>query len=57
MAPANRRISIVLLSQSKAGNPDQQPTDETKIATETSLPKVKLEKKTAKKNSKTQAVN
>jgi len=57
MAPANRRISIVLLSQSKADNPDQQPTDETKIATETSLPKVKLEKETAEKNNKTQAVN
>ena len=57
MAPANRRISIVLLSQSKADNPDQQPTDETKIATETSLPKVKLEKETAQKNNKTQAVN
>ena len=53
MAPANRRISIVLLSQSKADNPDQQPTDETKIATETSLPKVKLEKETAEKNNKT----
>ena len=57
MAPANRRISIVLLSQSKADNPGQQPTDETKIATETSLPKVKLEKETAEKNNKTQAVN
>jgi len=57
MAPANRRISIVLLSQSKADNPDQQPTDETKIATETSLPKVKLEKDTAEKNNRTQAVN
>ena len=57
MAPANRRISIVLLSQSKADNPDQQPTDETKIATETSLPKVKLKKETAQKNNKTQAVN
>ena len=57
MAPANRRISIVLLSQSKADNPGQQPTDETKIATETSLPKVKLEKETAEKNNRTQAVN
>lgn len=57
MAPANRRISIVLLSQSKADNPDQQPIDETRIATETSLPKVKLEKETAEKNNKTQAVN
>ena len=57
MAPANRRISIVLLSQSKADNPDQQPTDETKIATETSLPKVKLEKESAEKNSKVKAVN
>ena len=57
MAPANRRISIVLLSQSKADNPDKQPIDETRIATETSLPKVKLQKETAEKNNKTQAVN
>ena len=57
MAPANRRISIVLLSQSEADNPDRQPTDETKIATETSLPKVKLEKGSAEKKSKVKAVN
>ena len=57
MAPANRRISIVLLSQSKASNPDQAPADETKIATETSLPKVKAEKTGAESAAKSKIVN
>ena len=57
MAPANRRISIVLLSQSKASNPDQAPADETKIATETSLPKVKAEKAEAENAVKSKTIN
>jgi chemotaxis protein MotB len=43
LAPANRRISIVLLSQSKTAG-DQATSDETETATETSLPTIKKKK-------------
>ena len=43
LAPANRRISIVLLSQSKTAT-DQATSDETETATETSLPTIKKKK-------------
>ena len=45
LAPANRRISIVLLSETKkTGN--VPPTDETATATETSLPALKKQNET-----------
>jgi chemotaxis protein MotB len=45
LAPANRRISIVLLSETKKTG-DEPPTDETATATETSLPALKKQKET-----------
>ena len=45
LAPANRRISIVLLSETKKTG-DEPPTDETATATETSLPTLKKQKET-----------
>ena len=45
LAPANRRISIVLLSEMKKTG-DETPTDETVTATETSLPLLKKEQST-----------
>jgi chemotaxis protein MotB len=45
LAPANRRISIVLLSEMKKPG-DETPTDETVTATETSLPMLKKEENT-----------
>ena len=45
LAPANRRISIVLLSETKKAG-DEAPADETATATETSLPALKKKKET-----------